>query len=147
MKMEMKPTTFVFVNFLVSATADIVLNDLANRYNIFSSLKPYFREKTILGAAFLAGLTVAVSTAVLLPLSNVLLGFYVPSTFNQLVLFLALSYPLGFAIDKAIEKIAVFGPTLVPFYEKYGSVNSGAMAFIISLFMSFLLQKYLIPIL
>ena len=30
----MKVATFVFINFLVSAVADIVLNDLANRYNI-----------------------------------------------------------------------------------------------------------------
>lgn len=145
--MKMKMTTFIFMNFLVSAFADIVLNDMANHYALFTSLKPYFREKTILGAAFLAGLTVAVSAVALIAFSKFLLGFAIPSTFKQLLLFLVLSYPLGFAIDKLIEKLALFGPSLEPFYKEYGSGHSGAIAFVISLFISFLLQKYLIPIL
>lgn len=143
----MKPATFVFVNFLVSAFADIVLNDMANHYELFTSLKPYFREKTILGAAFLAGLTVVISTIILMVFSSIFLGFKVPTSFKQLSLFLALSYPLGFTIDKAIEKTSLFGPTLEPFYKQYGSGHSGAIAFVISLFISFLLQKYLIPLL
>ena len=143
----MKMITFIFMNFLVSAFADIVLNDMANHYALFTSLKPYFREKTILGAAFLAGLTVAISATALIAFSKLLLGFDIPSTFKQLLFFLVLSYPLGFAIDKMIEKIALFGPSLEPFYKEYGSGHSGAIAFVISLFISFLLQKYLIPIL
>jgi hypothetical protein len=139
--------TFVFVNFLVSATADIVLNDMANHYNLLPSLKPYFREKSILYAALLAGLTIVSATLLLLPLSKLLFGFYTPTTFKQLSLFLALSYPLGFIIDKVIEKMEIFGPTLIPFYKKYGSGHWGAIAFVFSLFISFLLQKYLIPIL
>ena len=147
MPIKSATATFVFVNFLVSATADIVLNDIANHYNLLPSLKPYFREKSILYAAFLAGLTVVTAVLLLLPLSKLLFGFYTPTTFNQLALFLALSYPLGFVIDKAIEKTAIFGPTLIPFYKKYGSGHSGAIAFVFSLFISFLLQKYLIPVL
>ena len=145
--MTMKPATFVFVNFLVSATADIVLNDMANHYSLFVSLKPYFREKSVLYAALLAGLTVAGATVLLLPLSKIIFKFYTPTTFKQLALFLALSYPLGFIIDKMIEKMEIFGPTLIPFYKKYGSGHSGAIAFVFSLFISFLLQKYLIPLL
>ena len=139
--------TFVFVNFLVSATSDIVLNDMTNYYNLLPSLKPYFREKPILYAALLAGLTIVTATLLLLPLSKLLLGFYIPKTFKQLALFLTLSYPLGFIIDKVIEKMEIFGPTLIPFYKKYGSGHWGAIAFVFSLFISFLLQKYLIPIL
>ena len=143
----MKPITFVFINFLVSAAADIVLNDMANHYNLFTTLKPYFREKPILYAAFLAGITVATSTILLLLLSKLFFGFYIPYTPKELLLFLLLSYPLGFVIDKVIEKTALFGPTLIPFYKKHGSGNSGAIAFIISLLISFLLQKYIIPLL
>lgn len=139
--------TFVFVNFLVSAISDIVLNIMANYYNLLPSLKPYFREKSILYAALLAGLTVAAATILLLPLSRLILGFHVPATFQQLLLFLVLSYPLGFIIDKLIEKMEIFGPTLIPFYKKHGSGHWGATAFVFSLFLSFLLQKYLIPLL
>ncbi len=145
--MALNPTTFIFVNFLVSATSDIVLNDLAMHHNLVPSLKPYFREKSVLYASLLAGLTVAAATVLLLPLSKLILKFYVPTTFKQLLLFLALSYPLGFIIDKLIEKMALFGPTLVPYYKKHGSGHWGAIAFVFSLFISFLLQKYLIPLL
>lgn len=143
----MKVATFVFINFLVSAVADIVLNDLANRYNIYASLRPYFKDKSIIFAAFLAGLTVSVSTLILLPFSKLIFGYYVPKNFTELVRFLMLSYPIGFIIDKLIEKMGVFGPTLIPFYKKYRSGNSGASAFIISLFISFILQKYFVPLL
>lgn len=139
--------TFVFVNFLVSAISDIVLNDMANHYNLLPSLKPYFREKSILYAALLAGLTIVTAVLLLLPFSKLLFGFYIPKTFKQLALFLTLSYPIGFIIDKIIEKMEIFGPTLIPFYKKHGSGHWGAIAFIFSLFISFLLQKYLIPIL
>ena len=153
----MKVTTFIFINFLVSAFADIVLNDLANHYNIFSSLTSYFREKTILGAAFYAGLTVALSTILLVLLSKLVFGFYLPETNAktnnnskiqiQILAFIILAYSLGYVIDKFIEKADLFGASLKPFYKSYGSGHSGAIAFIISLFISFLLQKYLIPLL
>jgi len=145
----MKVATFIFINFLVSAFADIVLNDLANHYNIFSSLASYFREKTILGAAFYAGLTVALSTILLVLLSKLVFGFYLPKTNSkiQILAFIILAYSLGYVIDKLIEKADLFGPSLKPFYKSYGSGYSGAIAFIISLFISFLLQKYLIPLL
>lgn len=139
--------TFVFINFLVSAISDIVLNDMSTHYNLLPSLKSYFREKSILYAALLAGLTIVSATLLLLPLSKLLFGFYIPKTFKQLALFLALSYPLGFIIDKVIEKMEIFGPTLIPYYKKHGSGHWGAIAFVFSLFISFLLQKYLVPIL
>ena len=145
----MKVATFIFINFLVSAFADIVLNDLANHYHIFSSLASYFREKTILGAAFYAGLTVALSTILLVLLSKLVFGFYLPKTNRQIQIlaFIILAYSLGYVIDKFIEKADLFGASLKPFYNSYGSGHSGAIAFIISLFISFLLQKYLIPLL
>ena len=143
----MKVATFIFINFLVSAAADIVLNDLANRFNIYTSLIPYFKNKSIIFAAFLAGLTVAGSTLILLAFSKFIFGYYVPKNFIELVRFLILSYPIGFIIDKIIEKTEIFGPTLIPFYKKHGSGNSGAIAFIISLFITFILQKYLVPLL
>ena len=102
--MKSNITTFVFVNFLVSATADIVLNDISNYYNLLPSLKPYFREKSILFAALLAGLTIVGATLLLLPLSKLLFGFYVAKTFKQLIMFLALSYPIGFVIIFQINK-------------------------------------------
>lgn len=139
--------TFVFVNFLVSAISDIVLNDMTNHYNLLPSLKPYFREKSILYAALLAGLTIVSATLMLLPFSKLLFGFYIPKTFKQLALVLTLSYPIGFIIDKIIEKMEIFGLTLIPFYKKHGSGHWGAIAFVFSLFISFLLQKYLIPLL
>lgn len=139
--------SFVILNFLVSACSDIVLNIMAMHYNIIPSLKPYFREKSILYAAFLAGLTVAAATILLLLLSKLILKFYVPNTLFELFLFLVLSYPLGFVIDKLIEKVGLFGPTLIPYYKKHGSGHWGAAAFVFSLFLSFLLKKYIIPVL
>ena len=52
--------TFVFINFIVSFLSDIVLNDIASgktsilQTNIIMSLRPYFKEKSIVFSAILS---------------------------------------------------------------------------------------------
>ena len=57
--------TFIFINFIVSFISDIILNDLSQSSYIDSpiikSLQPYFQKKSIVEAAFYAGLTVVLT--------------------------------------------------------------------------------------
>ena len=57
--------TFIILNFIVSGVSDIVLNDLSHHAafaktpdSIIGSLRTYFDNRTIIGSAILAGLTV-----------------------------------------------------------------------------------------
>ena len=65
----------------------------------------------------------------------------------SLIKYLSLAYVLGFAIDKLIEFTNIFGDSLKPFYKAIGSGHSGALAFIVSLVISLIIQKYLLPVL
>lgn len=138
---------FVFINFCVSFIADIVLNDLSSSVSYFSSLKPYFKNKFIVEAAGYAGITVAVATLILTYLSYVMFGFYMPVCPVSGIKFFTLAYVLGYIIDKLIEYTNIFGKSLKPFYDDIGSGHSGAIAFVVSLIISLIIQKYLIPIL
>ena len=57
----MKLSTFMFINFLVAGIADVTLYDLAHNFGIYSELKPYYKNKSILYAAFLSALIVTLA--------------------------------------------------------------------------------------
>jgi hypothetical protein len=135
---------FILLNFVVAAFADIVLNDLSKRSKYFQSLRPYFKDKFISEAAAYAGLTVVVGACILLAEFKMLYNKFLPTNTRESVKFLALAYLIGFILDKAIYAFNIFGDSLRPFYEQFGSGNSGALAFIVSLTISGLLQYYII---
>lgn len=138
--------TFIFLNFMVSLFSDIVLNDIASsgKYDSINTLKPYFKNKYVLEAGVYAGLTVISCLIVVLILSQKIFNFYIPNTFNQLINFLLIAYPLGYYYDYLIYKHKIFGDSLDEYYQKLGVGHWGALAFSFSIIISFILQKYFI---
>jgi hypothetical protein len=133
---------FVGLNFIVSFLSDVVLNDLSylpkSRVGpIIKSLNPYFREKSIVGSGILAGLTVVSVLYVLLYLTN----WKIPETWGELLKIISIAFPIGFIADIVIDKSGLFGPSLVPYYEIAGSGLWGAVAFVFSIIISFILYK------
>ena len=141
--------TFIFLNFIVSLFSDIILNDLArsNNFKSISTLNEYFKDKYILEAGIYAGLTVVICLLVLFIISKLIFNFYVPDNNSKLLKYIILAYPLGYIFDYLIYKYKIFGNSLDIFYEEVGVGHWGAIAFIFSIVISFLLQKYIIPIL
>ena len=140
--------TFLFINFVVSFISDIVLNDLSKSTNLyFSSLAPYFRNKSIIEAGVYAGITIVIALLFQMLISNMVMSFYVPKTGIELSKYCILAYILGYIVDIVIEKFSIFGSTLEAFYRIVGSGHSGAIAFVFSIIISYLLQNNLLPIL
>lgn len=148
--MQPKITTFLFINFMVGFISDIILNDAATmlpHITTFSSLKPYFKNKGIFEAAFYAGLTIVIAIGILSAVTKYVFNFFVPQTLNELGKTVLLAYPVGYILDYGIEKADIFGDSLDLFYNTVGSGHSGAIAFIISIVLSYNIQKYIVPLL
>ena len=142
---------FVIINFCVAYVSDNVLNDLSkySKIKAFKSLSPYFKKKSIVGAGVYAGITVAVATILLMILYKIVFNTYLPNTnSNQLFLttfmvyfiFFILAYFIGYALDVFIYRMNLFD-NLQPFYNEVGAGNGGALSFLFSLALSFILLK------
>ena len=150
---------FVIINFCVAYVSDNVLNDLSkySKIKVFTSLSPYFKKKSIVGAGIYAGLTVAVATILLITLYNVIFNSYLPntssfkyssSTFMVYFIFFIIAYFIGYALDVFIYKMNIFD-NLQTFYNEVGAGNGGAISFLFSLILSFgilKLVKYLVAV-
>ena len=149
----MKLLTFIFINFIVSFVSDILLNDLAStkqniiRFQIIDSLRGYFQNKTIIYSAVLAGITIIIVLIATMLLSRLIFGFYNPTTLRQLLLFLIIAFPLGFIADILIDYFKIFGNSLNKYYKIAGAGFYGALVFIFSICLSYIIQKKLLPIL
>ena len=148
----MKSGTFILINFIVSFLSDVFLNDLsrkplANRHNskVIKSLTTYFNNKSIYASGIYAGFTIIFSLIVVMSVSKLLFGFWVPSTWFELLKFSLLAFPFGYIIDIAIDKLHIFGTSLDPYYKVAGAGFWGAVAFVFSIIISFIVQKYLVP--
>lgn len=140
----MKVKTFVLLNFFVGFISDIVLNDLSTRLKFLNSLIPYFENKSIIVAAVYAGLTIVSAIITLLPLSKLLFNFYLPNNLSELGKYLFLAYVIGFIFDYLIYKFKIFD-NLEEYYESAGVGHWGAIAFVFSIMISLMIQKYIIP--
>ena len=150
---------FIIINFCVAYVSDNVLNDLSkySKVKAFTSLSPYFKKKSIVGAGIYAGLTVAVATIILMILYNIIFNTYLPntkshhlfsSTFMVYFIFFIVAYFIGYALDVLIYRMNVFDD-LQPFYTEVGAGNGGALSFLFSLILSFgllNLVKYLVAV-
>ena len=150
--MSRKIASFLFIIFVVSAVADIVLNDLTKTQlgrtsEIITSLEDYFRGKTILESALYAGITIVVASVLLLAITSRFAGFAVPSSWKQLGIAMLFAYGIGFVLDIVIERSRVFGSSLDRYYRVAGAGHWGAIAFLVALLCAFLIQQYLLPIL
>lgn len=144
--------TFLFINFIVAIFSDIFLNDISTLYpktHILGSLKPYFKNKLILEAGLYAGITIIIAVLLVSMFMLLIFGkkYMVPINNYALILYCIIAYILGYIIDVIIEKMNIFGDSLTNFYKITGSGHSGAIALIFSIVISYLLQKYLLPLL
>lgn len=141
--MNSVPIIFILLNFLVGFFSDIGLN----LTNLVPSLKPYFKNKTVVGSAIYAGLTIVIALFVTMVLSSMLFGFSVPLQMDQFIKFIILTAIIGYLADWYIYKAKVFGPDLDQYYKSLGIGFWGSAAFIVSVTVSYILvnfyQKYL----
>ena len=130
---------FVIINFFVSYVSDNVLNDLSKNtpYKAFTSLAPYFKNKSIVVAGIYAGITVAFATTLLLLFTRFFLNTYLPVTNSDFALTILIAYVIGYALDVFIYKMNLFD-NLEPFYKIVGAGNGGALSFLFSLVISFI---------
>ena len=142
----MKIIMFIIIVFVVSALSDILLNLLSknqvikkNNWKIILSLKPYFKNKSMTQSAVYAGITILVALFINMLISKNIFGFYVPSNNNELLKFISIAFPLGYIIDIIIDKFKIFGNSLDLYYKVAGAGLWGALAFVFSIIISYLL--------
>ena len=130
---------FIIINFCVSYVSDNVLNDLSKYtpYKVFTSLAPYFKNKSIVVAGIYAGITVAFATTLLLLFNRLFLNTYLPTTNSEFVVTILIAYVIGYVLDVFIYKMNIFD-NLQPFYKIVGAGNGGALSFLFSLVISFI---------
>ena len=128
---------FVLLNFLIGFFSDIVLN----LTNLVPSLKPYFKNKTVIGSAIYAGLTIVGALLITMALSWLAFGFFIPLQMNQFIRFIILTAIIGYLADWYIYKTKVFGQDLVQYYKSLGIGFWGSAAFVFSVFLSYFLIK------
>ena len=135
---------FVIINFCVSYVSDNVLNDLSKytQYKAFTSLAPYFKNKSIVVAGIYAGITVAFATTLLLLFNRLFLNTYLPNSRYEFIITIVIAYAIGYALDVFIYKMNIFD-NLQPFYKTVGAGNGGALSFLISLIISFMTLRAL----
>ena len=133
---------FIIINFFVSYVSDNVLNDLSKYtpYKAFTSLAPYFKNKSIVVAGIYAGLTVVFATILLLLFNRLLLNTYLPESRSEFIITIFAAYVIGYALDMFIYKMNIFN-NLQLFYKTVGAGNGGALSFIFSLVISFIVLK------
>jgi hypothetical protein len=139
--------------FFVGFISDLILNYLSQQSYVSASIKAlniYFKRPGIknsfirdMVSATNAGLTIVAAILVTMFLSHYFYNFYHPRSLNQLARFLLVAFPVGYIMDIVIFKTELFGSSLNPFYKIAGAGFWGAMAFIFSILISYVVMIYL----
>ena len=139
---------FIIINFIISAFSDIILNFLSkssiaksNNLKIIMSLKPYFKNKSIIQSAIYAGITIIIALLIVMLMSKSIFNFYVPKNNNELFKFIAIAFPLGYVVDIFIDKLKIFGNELDLYYKVAGAGFWGALSFVFSIIISYYIQN------
>lgn len=139
--MKLKIITFLLINFIVAFISDIVLNDLSISIPI-PSLKPYFKNESIIKSAGVAGITIELALFI-----SIFIYYLIFGTKQNIIYFCIIAFFIGFIMDKLIEKYKIFGTRLDDYYKKYGSGLWGAIALLFSILISYFIQIIIVPIL
>ena len=140
---------FIFINFVVSFLSDVILNDLSNdklystKSKIILSLKEYFENKSIVVSGIYAGLTIIICLIITSFISKLIFNFYLPNNLKKLLYFNILSFKIGYIADILIDKLDIFGKSLHKYYKVAGAGLWGALAFIFSINISYLINYIL----
>ena len=145
----MKLFTFYLINFFLAFLSDIILNDLSKRRitDTITALRPYFRNHSILIAALYTSITVLLSILVVSLILYKLLNVTHPTNLKEICYFAILSFCVGFIVDILINKLNIFGSTLKQYYLIAGAGKWGGITVMFSVILSYIIQKYLLPIL
>ena len=132
---------FLLLNAKIAFVSDILLNLLVNsnvkilhEYKIYDSLKtlkPYFQNKSMFLAAFYALLTVIIIVGLIMKTFEIIYDKYLPESINEYVIFLILTFIIGYIGDIIIYKINIF-PKLKQYYRVVGKGLWGALAILFS---------------
>lgn len=140
---------FILANFFVSAVSDLFLNYISQVKTMqmpkpIVALRTYFKhyDNAFLTAVY-AGITVVTILLLTMFINNFIWGFTTPLRIPQLLRFLSLAIPLGYIADILIYKYKVFGKTLDPYYKAAGAGFYGALAFAVSIFISYIIISYI----
>ena len=136
----MNEILFLVFNFLIGFFSDIVLNILANQdIQFLKSLKPYFANKSASKAALYAALTVIIIVGIIMSIFQMTYDKYLPDIdshmHNEIVVYLLITFIIGFIADVVIYKINIF-PKLKLYYQKVGKGLWGALAILFSVILS-----------
>ena len=150
--------------FIIGFLADLVLNYLSRQTYAPATVKAleiYFERKEIKSASWRAIISGVNAGLTIVGVLLIVMGVYKltiasasstsastsasiwhPTTPKQLLYFLLLAFPIGWAADVIIYKTQLFGPSLNPYYKIAGAGLWGALAFIFSILVSYFLLKW-----
>ena len=156
--------------FFIGFFADLVLNYLSRQTYAPATVKAleiYFERKEIKSASWRAIISGVNAGLTIVGVLLIVMGMYKltstsasststsasstsarststwhPTTPKQLLYFLLLAFPVGWAADVIIYKTQLFGPSLNPYYKIAGAGLWGALAFIFSILVSYFLLKW-----
>jgi hypothetical protein len=131
-------TLYIILHFVVAMISDIVLN----MSRIVPSLNTYFNHKSTLVSAIYAGITITVALLLTMVLSKLILNIIIPDTIPELINYSILAFILGYVIDIFIDKTKLFGSDLNQYYKTVGSGFWGGSALVLSIVISYIIQKY-----
>ena len=136
----MNEILFLVFDFLIGFFSDIVLNLLASQdIQLLKTLKPYFANKSVAKAALYAALTVIIIVGIIMSIFKMTYDKYLPDIdshmHNEIVVYLLITFIIGFIADIVIYKINIF-PKLKLYYQKVGKGLWGALAILFSVIAS-----------
>jgi hypothetical protein len=132
----------IIIFFLIGFLSDIILNILA-RNNLIPSLIPYFKNKSFIEAGAYAGLTVLSAMIPLMIINKLLFGKYIPNEIKDIIIFIILGFIIGYIYDIIIDKMNIFGESLKPFYQTFGSGFYGGLSIVFTIVVSYLINIYI----
>ena len=130
---------FILINGVVGFFSDIILNGLSN-YKLMNlnTLRPYFNHHSIVGAASLASITVVIVVYIICFVYKLLYDKYLPETNRERILFIILTFIIGYIADILIHRLNIF-PKLKLYYKVVGGGLWGGLAITFSVILSYLI--------
>ena len=130
---------FLIFNALIGFFSDVVINILTHmNLSFLNSLKPYFQNKSVFKAAFYASITVLIIVVFIMELFDLFYDKYLPETKNEYIVFIILTFIIGYISDIIINRINIF-PRLKEYYKDVGEGLWGGLAIVFSVIISLIL--------
>ena len=130
---------FLIFNALIGFFSDIIINILTHmNLSFLNSFKPYFQNKSVFKAAFYASITVLIIVGFIMELFDLIYDKYLPETKNEYIIFIILTFILGYISDIIINRVNIF-PKLKKYYKDVGEGLWGGLAIVFSVIISLIL--------